>query len=295
MSKRRKGIILAGGHGTRLGPITKAVSKQLVPVYDKPMIFYSVSTLLLTGVEEILIISKASDLLYFKKIFGDGSSLGIAISYEVQEKPNGIAEAFIIGEDFIKYSPSVLILGDNFFHGNGLSASLQSISSISSGATIYAYQVNDPKRYGIVQFDKEYKVLSIEEKPKNPKSNFAVTGIYFYDETVCEKAKKLNFSDRGELEITELNNLYLNDSQLRVELLGRGMVWLDTGTPDSLHEASSYVRTIEHRQGLKIGSPDEIAWRMGFIDDYQLEKNASIYKNSGYGEYLRNLLLKDDF
>ncbi|MDC3142119.1 glucose-1-phosphate thymidylyltransferase RfbA [Prochlorococcus sp. AH-716-I17] len=289
---KRKGIILAGGHGTRLGPITGAVSKQLMPVYDKPMIFYSVSTLLLAGIREIMIISKPNDLFYFKSLFGNGSNLGVEINYEIQERPKGIAEAFIIAEKFINSSPSILILGDNFFHGNGLSTSLKSISSRSSCATIFAYQVKDPHRYGIVEFDKDRKVLSIEEKPKYPKSKFAVTGIYFYDETACDKAKSLTPSDRGELEITELNKLYLKESKLKVELFGRGMVWLDTGTPDSLHEASSYVRTIEHRQGLKIGSPEEIAWRMGFIGDSQLKKNAAKYIKSTYGKYLINLLDK---
>ncbi len=289
---KRKGIILAGGHATRLGPISKVVSKQLIPVYDKPMIFYSVSTLLLAGVREILIISKPKDIDLFKSLFGDGHSLGLKISYEVQLKANGIAEAFLIGEKFINHSPTALILGDNLFHGNGLSNALRSVSNSFNGATIYAYQVNDPHRYGIVEFNEKNEVLSIEEKPIKPKSNYAVTGIYFYDNSVCQRAKNLTPSKRGELEITELNNSYLQDSKLNVEILGRGMVWLDTGTPDSLHEASSYVRTIESRQGLKIGCPEEISWRMGFINDSQLEQQASKYIKSGYGTYLMNLLSK---
>jgi len=283
---------LAGGHGTRLGPITKVVTKQLIPVYDKPMIFYPLATLLLAGIREILIISKPIDVSFFRSLFGNGKDLGIDISYEIQERPNGIAEAFIIGEKFINSSPSALILGDNLFHGNGLSKSLQRISSNSRGATIFGYQVKDPQRYGIVEFNKENKAISIEEKPNLPKSKYAVTGLYFYDETACEKSRTITPSKRGELEITELNNLYLKDSNLNVELLGRGMVWLDTGTTDTLHEASSYVRTIEHRQGLKIGAPEEIAWRLGFINDAQLEKNASKYLKSTYGEYLMKLLDK---
>ncbi len=283
---------MAGGHGTRLGPITKVVTKQLIPVYDKPMIFYPLATLLLAGIREILIISKPIDVSFFRSLFGNGKDLGIDISYEIQERPNGIAEAFIIGEKFINSSPSALILGDNLFHGNGLSKSLQRISSNSRGATIFGYQVKDPQRYGIVEFNKENKAISIEEKPNLPKSKYAVTGLYFYDETACEKSRTITPSKRGELEITELNNLYLKDSNLNVELLGRGMVWLDTGTTDTLHEASSYVRTIEHRQGLKIGAPEEIAWRLGFINDAQLEKNASKYLKSTYGEYLMKLLDK---
>lgn len=286
----RKGIILAGGRGTRLSPITQAVSKQLIPIYDKPMVYYPLSTLMLSGVREILIITNPKDLENFKSLLSDGKKWGIEINYEVQPEPNGLAEAFLIGENFISSSPSVLALGDNLFHGNQLSTKLQKASCLEDGASIFAYRVNNPTRYGIIEFDDSSKVLSIEEKPKVPRSSFAVTGLYFYDDTVVERSKSLIPSSRGELEITDLNKSYLTDDKLYVELLGRGMVWLDTGTPDSLHEANSYIRTLEHRQGLKIGCPEEIAWSMGWITHSQLENIVMDMKGSDYGKYLLKLI-----
>tara|TARA_B100000886_G_C20396208_1_gene480484 strand:- start:624 stop:1493 length:870 start_codon:yes stop_codon:yes gene_type:complete len=287
---RRKGIILAGGTGTRLYPITRGISKQLLPIYDKPMIFYPLSTLMLAGIKEILVISDPFHLEAFKKLLGDGSDLGIKIYYEVQKNPNGIAEAFLIGEKFLNNSPCALILGDNFFYGNDLINIINKDEKEFQGAKIFAYRVNNPNQYGVVEFDSEQKVISIEEKPIKPKSDFVVTGLYFYDETAAQRVKNLNPSKRGELEITDLNNNYLQDEILYAELFGRGIVWLDTGSFDDLHEAASFVRTIEKRQGLKICCPEEVAWSNGWINDKQLYKLASINKKSGYGKYLLKIL-----
>jgi len=289
ISRKRKGIILAGGTGSRLFPITKAVCKQLLPVYDKPMIYYPLSTLMLAGVREILIITTREDLDKFKSILGNGNSIGIEITYEVQEKPEGLAQAFIIGEDFLDGHPSVMILGDNLFYGKGFVTQLEE-SNVRDNSTIFAYPVSDPERYGIVDFTEEGKVLSIEEKPLIPKSKYAITGLYFYDETVVEKAKKITPSPRGELEISDLNKLYLEEGSLSVELFNRGMAWLDTGTIESLLDAASFIKTIESRQGLKISCPEEIAWRKGWINDTQLNNLAIPLIKSGYGEYLVDLM-----
>jgi glucose-1-phosphate thymidylyltransferase len=286
----RKGIILAGGSGTRLAPLSAAVSKQLMPVYDKPMIYYPLSTLMLAGIREVLIITTPNDQPAFKRLLGDGSAWGMVIQYAVQPSPDGLAQAFLIGSEFLATSPAALVLGDNLFHGDELVHQLQTTNPKSQGATVFAYPVSDPERYGVVEFDGEGRVISIEEKPKQPRSRYAITGLYFYDETVVERAKQVQPSHRGELEITDLNQLYLNEGLLRVELMGRGMAWLDTGTPDSLHEAASYIRTLEHRQGLKVGAPEEVAWRMNWIDDAQLERLAQPLKKSGYGSYLLKLL-----
>lgn len=286
----RKGIILAGGTGTRLYPITRGISKQLLPIYDKPMIYYPLSTLMLAGIKEILLISDPFHLEAFKKLLGDGSDLGIEINYEVQKNPNGIAEAFLIGEKFLNNSSCALILGDNFFYGNDLINIINKDEKGFQGAKIFAYRVNDPNQYGVVEFNSEQKVISIEEKPIKPKSDFVVTGLYFYDETAPQRVKNLKPSKRGELEITDLNNNYLQDEILYAELLGRGIVWLDTGSFDDLHEAASFVRTIEKRQGLKICCPEEVAWSNGWINDEQLHKLASINKKSGYGKYLLKIL-----
>ena len=286
----RKGIILAGGTGTRLYPITRGISKQLLPIYDKPMIYYPLSTLMLAGIKEILLISDPFHLEAFKKLLGDGSDLGIEINYEVQKNPNGIAEAFLIGEKFLNNSSSALILGDNFFYGNDLINIINKDKKEFQGAKIFAYRVNDPNQYGVVEFNSEQKVISIEEKPIKPKSDFVVTGLYFYDETAPQRVKNLKPSKRGELEITDLNKNYLQDEILYAELLGRGIVWLDTGSFDDLHEAASFVRTIEKRQGLKISCPEEVAWSNGWINDKQLHKLASINKKSGYGKYLLKIL-----
>jgi glucose-1-phosphate thymidylyltransferase len=286
----RKGIILAGGSGTRLAPLSAAVSKQLMPVYDKPMIYYPLSTLMLAGIREVLIITTPNDQPAFQRLLGDGSAWGMVIQYAVQPSPDGLAQAFLIGSEFLATSPAALVLGDNLFHGDELVHQLQTTNPKSQGATVFAYPVSDPERYGVVEFDGEGRVISIEEKPKQPRSRYAITGLYFYDETVVERAKQVQPSHRGELEITDLNQLYLNEGLLRVELMGRGMAWLDTGTPDSLHEAASYIRTLEHRQGLKVGSPEEVAWRMNWIDDAQLERLAQPLKKSGYGSYLLKLL-----
>ena len=287
---KRKGIILAGGNGSRLYPITKATSKQLIPVYDKPMIYYPLSTLMLAGIREILIITTPNDRDTFEKLLGNGSQFGINIKYKIQTKPEGIAQAFLIAEEFIKNSSVTLILGDNLFHGDFLVDRLQKNYLLSEGASIFAYSVSDPQRYGVVEFDSKGKAYNIEEKPLNPKSKFAITGLYFYDNSVVEKAKKIKPSDRGELEITDLNKMYMKEGKLNVEKMNRGMTWLDTGTTDSLHEASSYIRTLERRQGLKIGCPEEVAWRMNFIDDDQLYSLSIDLKKSGYGEYLQNIL-----
>ena len=290
MSFYRKGIILAGGTGTRLYPITKSMNKQLLPVYNKPMIYYPLTTLMLMGIREILIICNPYDLENFKNLLGDGSSWGLSIIYKVQLKPEGLAQAFIIADNFLEGYKSVLILGDNLFYGHDFPSQLIKASKQKKGGTIFAYQVNDPKRYGVVEFDKEYNALSLEEKPKKPKSKYAVTGIYLYDESVTEKVKRISFSKRGELEITDLNNIYLKEKNLKVELLGRGITWLDTGTYDSLIEAGSFIKTIESKQGLMIGCPEEIAWRNKWINSDDLFKLSKKYKKSNYGEYLINLL-----
>ena len=289
MPNNRKGIILAGGSGTRLTPITSAVSKQLLPVYDKPMIYYPLCTLMSGGIREILIITKSIDKSAFKNLLGDGSSFGIEIIYKVQDNPGGIAEAFLIGEDFIKNSNTALILGDNLFHGDSLKLKMKNASKRNEGATIFAYPVNDPKRYGVVEFDKEGVAVEIAEKPNNPKSNLAVTGLYFYDSSVVDKAKSLSPSKRGELEITDLNMLYMKEKQLKVESMDSGMAWLDTGTFDSLFEASGYIYTLQKRQGLKIGCPEEIAWRNKWITTEKLEEISKDIKNMDYSNYLNKL------
>ena len=294
MEVLHKGIILAGGSGTRLAPLTNCISKQLMPLYDKPMIYYPLSTLMLAGVKEILLIVSKNNLNSFKKLLSDGSQWGIKIDYAIQNKPEGIAQAFLIAENFLNGSPAILILGDNLFHGTNLIDHMKRALKKSKGATIFAYPVIDPERYGVVEFDKNGRAIAIIEKPKEPKSRYAITGLYFYDKTVVEKAKRISPSDRGELEITTLNNLYLQDQELQVETMGRGMAWLDTGTHDTLHEAGAFVKTIEHRQGLKVCCPEEIAWRSGWIDDQGLINISQPLLKSGYGEYLLNLLKESD-
>ena len=284
-----KGLILAGGSGTRLFPLTVATSKQLLPVYDKPMIYYPLATLMLAGIKEILIITTPEDQYTFKNLLGDGRSWGINLSYVVQPKPEGLAQAFILGAEFIDGEPSVLILGDNIFFGHGLTELLARAATPKKGATIFGYQVTDPERYGVVEFDDNQQVLSIEEKPKNPKSDYAVTGLYFYDGRAPEFASRVKPSHRGELEITDLNILYLEAGELSAEVMGRGYAWLDTGTHDSLLQAGEFVRTIEQRQGLKVGCPEEIAFRRGLIDKDQLLKLAEPLGKSGYGTYLRRI------
>lgn len=288
-----KGIILAGGSGTRLYPITEAISKQLVPIYDKPMIYYPLSTMMLAGIHDILLISTPRDTPRFKELLGDGSQLGISISYKIQEKPNGLAEAFVLGADFIGDDSVCLILGDNIYYGSGLSELVQRSAKKSHGATVFGYQVNDPERFGVVEFDKAHHVKSIEEKPGHPASNYAVTGMYFYDNQVVEIAKNLKPSPRGELEITDINKEYLKRGQLDVELLGRGYAWLDTGTHESLHEASGFIETVEKRQNLKVACLEEVAYRMGYIDKDQVYKLAQPLKKNDYGQYLLRLIQED--
>ena len=286
----RKGIILAGGKGTRLWPVTLGVSKQLLPIYNKPSIYYPLTTLMLSGIREFLIIVNPLDLNNFKSLLGDGKHLGISIDYEIQCNPNGIAEAFIIGEKFIGNSDVALILGDNFFYGNSLSNLLTKASKRNKGATIFASEVKDPERYGVVDFDSNLKIKSINEKPSKPQSNFAITGIYFYDNKVIEYSKNLNPSKRGELEITDINMIYLENKELEVNLFGRAIIWLDTGTFDSLYEAGSLVKSIEQKQRFKIGSPEEISWRMKWINDKELLSLANKYNKNEYGEYLKSLI-----
>ena len=294
MQNISKGIILAGGSGTRLYPLTLAISKQLLPVYDKPMIYYPLSVLMLAGIREILVISTPRDLPHFRDMLGDGSDFGIHLSYEVQPSPDGLAQAFLIGERFLGNRPAALVLGDNIFHGDGLEAKCRAAAARSTGATVFAYHVSDPERYGVVAFDGDNRAVSIEEKPKTPKSNWAVTGLYFYDAHVVEVAKSLKPSARGELEITDLNRIYLGNGQLHVEKLGRGHAWLDTGTHDSLHDAGSFIRTIETRTGIKVCCPEEVAFQAGYIDAEAMLRRANSLGKTEYAAYLRRVVAETD-
>lgn len=290
MTTQRKGIILAGGAGTRLHPATLAISKQLLPIYDKPMIYYPLSTLMLAGIRDILIISTPQDTPRFEQLLGDGSQWGLNLHYEVQPSPDGLAQAFLIGEKFLNGAPSALVLGDNIYYGHDFQPLLKKADERHEGATVFAYRVQDPERYGVAEFDATGKVLSLEEKPKKPKSNYAVTGLYFYDENVVEMAKQVKPSPRGELEITDLSSMYLQQGKLNVELMGRGFAWLDTGTHDSLLEAGQFIATLQQRQGLKVACPEEIAYRQKWIDATQLEKLGQALIKNGYGQYLQQVL-----